>query len=48
VQQEAVDLTDQYSLKAARVVVDMTSHETRVVVDMINHVARQVVEKASH
>jgi len=37
VQQGTVDLNDQYSLKAAR-----------VVVDMINHVARQVVEKASH
>ena len=48
VQQEAVDLTDHYSLRAARVVVDMTSHEKRVVVDMISHEARQVVEKASH
>ena len=36
-QQGTVDLNDHYSLKAAR-----------VVVDMINHVARQVVEKASH
>jgi hypothetical protein len=47
VQQETVDLTDHYSLRAARVVVDMVSHEARVVVDMISHEARTVVEKAS-
>jgi ribulose 1,5-bisphosphate synthetase/thiazole synthase len=48
VQQKTVDLTDHYSLRAARVVVDMACHEARVVVDMISHEARQVVEKASH
>jgi uncharacterized membrane-anchored protein len=45
-QQETVDLTDHYSLKAASVVVNMISHEARQVVEKASHEA--VVEKASH